>query len=350
MLIEYPITANYMSHWTVRQATRELLQNALDSGEYIIQDGTCGEYVITNRLYKPVTLDELTLLGETDKHDNSSIGRFGEGFKLAMLVFARCENQVDVVVRIGDCYIMPRIINNRFCLEIEKAESLPDAAYFSVSLRYLGVEEDIDALLLRRHNLTEVFDNGAGCAAYLPGGKLFVGGMFVCDTPLKYSYNFHPSKLKLDRDRNSAPEFELTWETTKLWAQYGEPSKVAELAHEQCKDVQYMNSHANAAVRDAVTKHFAAHYGANTLLAQTVQEQQVLQLLYPKERVIYSGGGSYSSMYNTSVKSGGEARRNAAPVVDFKTAMRQFYERNKKHMRAKPRKEFELLLIASVKT
>ena len=70
MIIEYPITANYMSHWTIRQATRELLQNAIDSGEYIIQDGTCGEYVITNRLYKPVTLDELTLLGETDKHDN----------------------------------------------------------------------------------------------------------------------------------------------------------------------------------------------------------------------------------------------------------------------------------------
>ena len=350
MIIEYPITANYMRHWTIRQATRELLQNAIDSGEYIIQDGAVGEYVITNRLYKPVTLDELTLLGETDKHDNSSIGRFGEGFKLAMLVFARSEAQVDVVVRIGDCYIMPRIINNRFCLEIEKAEALPDAAYFSVSLRYLGVEEDIDALLLRRHKLTEVFNNGTGGAAYLPGGKLFVGGMFVCDTQLKYSYNFHPSKLKLDRDRNSAPEFELTWETTKLWAQFGEPSRVAELAHEQCKDVQYMNSHANAAVRDAVAEHFAAHYGANTLLAQTVQEQQVLQLLYPKERVIYSGGGSYASMYNTTVESGGEARRNAAPVVDFKTAMRQFYERNKKHMRAKPRKEFELLLIASVKT
>jgi hypothetical protein len=350
MIIEYPITANYMSHWTIKQATRELLQNALDSGEYIIQDGTCGEVNIVNRLYKPVTLDELTLLGETDKHDKSSIGRFGEGFKLAMLVFARSKAQVDIVVQIGECFIVPRIINNRFCLEVEKAETLPDAAYFSVSLRYLGVEDDIDSLLLKRHRVTEVFDNGAGCSAYLPGGKLFVGGMFVCNTEMKYSYNFHPSKLKLDRDRNSAPEFELTWETTKLWAENGEPSRVAELAHEQCKDVQYINSLATPAVRDAVAKHFAAHYGAKTLLAQTVQEQQVLQLLYPKERVVYSGGGGYASVYNTSVKPGGEARRNAAPVVDFKTAMRQFYERNKKHMRAKPRKEFELLLIASVKT
>ena len=349
MFIEYPITANYMSHWTVRQATRELLQNAIDSGEYIIQDDANGT-TITNRLYKPVTLDELTLLGETDKHDNSSIGRFGEGFKLAMLVFARERAGTSVTVRIGDCIITPHIRDNRFCLEVIGRDTLPDAQYFSATLSYMGLTDDIDELLLHRHKLTEVFDNGAGCAAYLPGGKLFVGGMFVCNTPLKYSYNFHPSKLKLDRDRNSAPEFELTWETTKLWAQYGEPSRVAELAHEQCKDVQYMNSHANAAVRDAVTKHFAAHYGANTLLAQTVQEQQVLQLLYPKERVIYSGGGSYTGIYNTSVKSGGEVRRNAAPTVDFKTAMRQFYERNKKHMRAKPRKEFELLLIASVKT
>ncbi len=349
MLIEYPITANYMSHWTIRQATRELLQNAIDSGEYLIQDGTCGEYCITNRLYKPVTLDELTLLGETDKHDNSSIGRFGEGFKLAMLVYARCESQLDVVVRIGDCYIMPRIINNRFCLEIEKAEALPDAAYFSVSLRYLGVEEDINALLLRRHKLTEVFDNGSGCAAYTPGGKLFVGGMFVCDTQLEYSYNFHPSKLKLDRDRNSAPEFELTWETTKLWAQYGEPSKVAELAHRQCKDVQYMNSHANVAVRAAIAAHFAEHYGSKTMLAQTPQELQVLQLLYPKETVVYTGGGCYASIIGTTVSHKGVVRKGA-PSVDFATAMRQFYERNKKHMRAKPRKEFELLLIASVKT
>jgi len=349
MLIEYPITANYMSHWTIRQATRELLQNAIDSGEYIIQDGTCGEYCITNRLYKPVTLDELTLLGETDKHDNSSIGRFGEGFKLAMLVYARCERQVDIVVRIGECYIMPRIINNRFCLEIEKAETLPDAAYFSVSLRYLGVEEDIDALLLRRHKLTEVFDNGSGCAAYTPGGKLFVGGMFVCNTPLEYSYNFHPSKLKLDRDRNSAPEFELTWETTKLWAQHGEPSKVAELAHKQCKDVQYMNSHATPAIRDAVTKHFAANYGAKTLLAQTPQELKVLQLLYPKVEVVYTGGGSYGAIHSSTASRAGIVRKEA-PAADFKTAMRQFYERNKKHMRAKARSEFELLLIASVKT
>jgi hypothetical protein len=349
MLIEYPITANYMSHWTIRQATRELLQNALDSGEYIIQDGAVGEYVITNRLYKHVTLDELTLLGETDKHDNSSIGRFGEGFKLAMLVYARCERQVDVVVRIGDCYIMPRIINNRFCLEIEKAETLPEAEYFSVSLRYLGVEEDINALLLRRHKLTEVFNNGTGCAAYTPGGKLFVGGMFVCNTPLEYSYNFHPSKLKLDRDRNSAPEFELTWETTKLWAQYGEPVKVAELAHKQCKDVQYMNSHATAAIRDAVAKHFAANYGAKTVLAQSPQELKVLQLLYPKVEVVYIGGGSYGAIHSSTASRAGIVRKEA-PHVDFKTAMRQFYERNKKHMRAKACKEFELLLIASVKT
>jgi hypothetical protein len=350
MLIEYPITANYMSHWTIRQATRELLQNAIDSGEYIIQDGTCGEYVITNRLYKPVTLDELTLLGETDKHDNSSIGRFGEGFKLAMLVYARCERQVDIVVRIGDCYIMPRIINNRFCLEIEKAEALPDAAYFSVSLRYLGVEEDIDALLLRRHQLTEVFNNGSGCAAYIPGGKLFVGGMFVCNTPMKYSYNFHPSKLKLDRDRNSAPEFELGWETTKLWAQHGAPELAAKLAHEHCKDVQYLNSHATPAIRDAAAKHFAAHYGAKTILAQTPQELLVLQLLYPKEKIVYAGGGCYASIIGTTVSAGGAVSRKEAPRVDFKTAMREFYERNRKHMRAKPRKEFELLLIASVKT
>lgn len=350
MIIEYPITANYMKHWSIKQATRELLQNALDSGEYIIHDEIIGEVTIVNRLFNPVTLDELTLLGETDKHDNSSIGRFGEGFKLAMLVFARSEAQVEVEVGVGDCFIAPKIVNNRFCLEVENAEALPDATYFVVQLRYLGVEDDIDSLLLKRYHLTEVFDNGSGCATYLPGGKLFVGGMFVCDTQLKYSYNFHPSKLRLDRDRNSAPEFDLLWETTKLWAQHGEPEQVAKLAHEHCKDIQYLNSHATPAIRSAITQHFASNYGTKTMLAQTPQELQVLQVLYPKEKVVYTGGGCYASIIGTAVSPGGAASRKAVPAVDFKTAMREFYERNKKHMRAKPRKEFELLLLASVKT
>ena len=80
--MEYPISSNYVSAWTVQDATRELLQNAMDSGEWRVEaDGS----LVNKGTLRP----EHFLLGCSEKTSSDAIGQFGEGLKLALLVLAR---------------------------------------------------------------------------------------------------------------------------------------------------------------------------------------------------------------------------------------------------------------------
>lgn len=97
-----PITTTYVRDWNIPQIVRELIQNGMDSekeGFPLTVDATDGGKVkITN---EGVTLDRATLcLGQTSKAGGGFAGKFGEGYKLAILVALR--NGIDVRVRTGD--------------------------------------------------------------------------------------------------------------------------------------------------------------------------------------------------------------------------------------------------------
>ncbi len=83
-VIKYPISANYVSHWGIWEAAREILQNAMDAPQYNVSY-TDGEMIVTN----PGSLNlKALLLGESDKAEGAR-GQYGEGLKLAMLIAAR---------------------------------------------------------------------------------------------------------------------------------------------------------------------------------------------------------------------------------------------------------------------
>ena len=86
----YPLslTRGYVVSWGLREAVREIIQNALDSDSdfgYAI-DGDTLTVISRYASLSPQTL----LLGSSNKGgDISSIGQFGEGYKLALLVLTR---------------------------------------------------------------------------------------------------------------------------------------------------------------------------------------------------------------------------------------------------------------------
>lgn len=353
MLIEYPITANYMAHWSVQQGVRELLQNALDTKECMVETPHSHALVITNTLLKPVTIDELTLFGESTKtNDIHSIGGFGEGFKLAMLVLARTP-ELEIAVHVGECRIEPLFNSKgRFCLEVWHDWALETAKEFKVIISYPGIESTVNKLLLSRYDKKLLVENRDGAAYELEYKvpALFVNGLYVCNLAsagLTFSYDFAPEKLQLDRDRNSVNDFNVGWEASKLWVSAGEPSEVAKMMYLQRSDVQYAHHMLTPALKRAVTADFVSRFGSDTKLALSNAEAETLRVLYPKERVVHIGG-SYGAACSSGY-SGGERTRALPNNVNFPQAMREYYLRNKKHMRAKARKEFEPLLLASAK-
>ena len=71
-------------------------------------------------------------------------------------------------------------------------------------------------------------------------GKLYVGGLFVCFTDLQYSYDLHPSKIKLNRDRKQVSGWDLQGVTASLLKEVAEPKRIVEAAQKDVADVHHM--------------------------------------------------------------------------------------------------------------
>lgn len=93
--LEYPISPRYIPDWTVAEALRELIANALDTQARVNFKYDDGVAVIEDK--GDGIPQSFWVLGEGM---HGQIGQFGEGLKMAMLVLAR-ENRGVVVETVG---------------------------------------------------------------------------------------------------------------------------------------------------------------------------------------------------------------------------------------------------------
>ncbi len=339
-IIKYPISANYMAHWGLREAVRELLQNAIDSGAYMLE---CLDNVltITNELAEPLSIDTLTLLGESSKHDGTTIGKFGEGFKLALLVLARAK--IDHVVAIGHCCIRGRIVDNKF--EITIKDELPIVqTKMEVSIDSADAYDIACNMLVRKADFKEIAST-VNARAFTPGGTLFVGGLKVCDnTGMKYSYDLSPKDVQLERDRNTVRSFELAWAASKFWVQQQVTKDLVADIFNNVPDVEYIITHGpSKELLDAIYDHYLEFYGPEAVLAETQEKAKAFAHLYHK--VQYVGRGAYYSMvtshklYHSAIK---EAKR-----VKPSEAVQSFVTENMKHMRSKAKRAAKKLQLSA---
>lgn len=204
---ELSISRNYVSNWTKKEAIREILQNAIDQGDMSV---SYKDSVIT--ISSSGHLDASTLvLGNTSKFDDKTqIGKYGEGYKLAMLVLLREGHSVTVTN--GEEVWTPYFsMSDSFNMEVLKVDIEDGDFDDGVSFIVTGVNQSDYSELKRlfpciEEDYGESVDSGYGQILMDSrfSGKIFVGGLYVqSDSAFKYGYNFKTEVVDLDRDRKA---------------------------------------------------------------------------------------------------------------------------------------------------
>lgn len=225
------LSENYLEHWTVFDALRELYQNAFD------RDRTDPEAPLINTAeftdnkmvnmeignYNTALERRTLILGETSKKDDSStVGKFGEGYKLALLVLLR--NGIGVEISTGnERWVALLEDNEQFKTKMLTIHVWDQEETKDLSFHVLGIPKNIYHaysqynLRLQPNLQKKVFDRCEILLDQRNKGKVFIGGLYVCDYPKKalYGYNFAPDVFPLGRDRRIIDGFNLSWESSR---------------------------------------------------------------------------------------------------------------------------------------
>lgn len=261
MLYELSMTTDYVGHWEEWQAVRELLQNAIDFGKPEISQPHDG-IIIKSR---GVTLSPRSLLlGYSDKRDDDSkIGQFGEGYKLACLVL--CRLGYTVIIHNGPKIWMPSIeYSKKYDCKILVIDEKDNPNQDCEDLTFY-VNCIID---LNKKYLPTVKPNSV--LMHRPG-QMFVSGLYICTVEnFEHGYNFSPERVQLGRDRQMLSTFDVSYEAGRIWSDTTSTEKIYEMMVKDVADVQYFATHRQS-ISKAVAQEFYTRHG-DTVPCSTQEE------------------------------------------------------------------------------
>lgn len=212
---QFTLTDKYVSSWGYLEGIRELLQNAYDYGNYDISFGS--DSIIIKNYNDKIQIKTLLMGYGTKSNDKNSIGGFGEGFVLALLVLLRQGFQVHIEnadeVWIPYFQESEEFNNERlFHINVLNSESPTDDLSIivsgfspeqlnSIQDEFLGLQGDYSSIkTLYGEILTDPNQKG----------KMYVEGLpITTDRDFEYGYNFKAEYVILDRDRKDINHKEL---------------------------------------------------------------------------------------------------------------------------------------------
>ena len=238
------LDVDYVKDWTVQDAVRELFQNAIDHGNW--------KWEYHNRELKITSMDaELStsslLLGHSRKKDGA-IGKFGEGYKLAMLVL--CRLGLPCFISTKDELWKPKLINSRIyktqqlVFDVENGMPNIDDIQFIIHGFDAQMFNDLmDRNLHVREPSTGWHTRMGHILSEEHAGEVYVKGLWVCTIEgMKHGYDFKPEHITLDRDRRVVRDFDLQWRTCQMWQETEEFDYILTLIKDQAPDVKYLDS------------------------------------------------------------------------------------------------------------
>jgi hypothetical protein len=345
---ELPLSPDYVRHWGVPEAVRELIQNAIDSSaefEYaLLPEGL----VLRSR---GVTLDPSTLvLGVTSKaEDDRAIGSFGEGYKIALLVLARLNKPVAVVN--GSVVWQPEFrqsmqFGTRLLHIVERPHTSDSG---DLEFRIFGLDHDemgavVESCLLMQPPMDDAIVVPQGRILPSRPGKLYVGGLFICDTELEFGYDVRPQFITLERDRQTVSSWDLQTLTRDMWFATEQHDRVAELIQREIPDVKYVEyGGATEQVKEACYRLFQKmHPGGIAARSQKEMEEMVERGLV---KTVVVGGGFYSAVSQSS--SYREAEGQMVVVPTPQAVLQAFFDQYGKYMPRLPKVAMKKLIERS---
>lgn len=307
---ELPLARNYVAHWKMANAVRELIQNALDSESPFKYEFSGDMLRLTSEF---TTLGPNTLLlGTTSKAESKeSIGSFGEGYKIAMLVLTREGNDVEFhngPVRWTPSFHHSKKFQDEVLVVTE--ESLP-APHTGLDVYVRGLtDEDISTIrsscLLMQSEVGEVKKTSLGDVLLNRPGQLFVGGLFITQTGLKYGYNIKPEYVRLERDRKTVDNWELKSVTLNMLIEAFSYKEVSKLIIDGVSDVEYARWNMPAVVEGEIYRQWSEN-NKNTLVAET--QEELKSLVAQGFKVVHVSGSVYRAVTSSP------AYKEAAPKM-----------------------------------
>ena len=256
---ELSLVKDYVSHWGLAEAARELIQNSLDSNSpfsYSFEPATIygddpkdddeGQSGWTLRLKSEHSRLEPRhlLLGSTGKaQDKDAIGSFGEGFKIALLVLTRLG--LPVTILNNERTWKPRFrFNKQYGAEVLVIEEELGSKATGLEFIVYGLDDADRATIERcclkmQSDIGQIIPTTMGDILVDRPGELYVGSLFVCQTEMKFGYNVKPEYLKLERDRQTVSSWDLRVLTREMWYQTKRHDEVAKMIFDEVPDLEY---------------------------------------------------------------------------------------------------------------
>lgn len=228
MKLQYQITADYVRDWSVRDAIRELVANAIDGetttgGKFEAKHDAKKDVLhLINRDTK-VDARALYFGGSLKYGDARLIGQYGEGLKIAMLVLAR--TNIKLIIRNGDEIWQPAIEPDKLgfevlTLNIRKGNA--DNCDFKVEIHGVNTEswhtiQDM-FLALRTPNKVDKTRCGEVIRDADFVGKIFVKGVY-CTTRPNFTTGYNFFNLDIGRDRRIPSSWDMDYQIGQIWAE-----------------------------------------------------------------------------------------------------------------------------------
>lgn len=266
MKIDYNISEQYCASWTAYDAIREIVQNAIDSGKDFYCDAD-SLYTIISCHGVDLPLEVFTL-GVSQKFQRA-IGKYGEGFKIAMMVLTREGLHPEMTFgkyRVTGEFRPHEVTGvDTFKLVFEELSEpcsnltfIFDTGYIDLEVLEERVTQFGDEPLGRPEQEAELLEKKIG--------YIYVNGLFVTvDKHLKYGYNFRPDSIKLNRDRDIAAG--VTWTLAKLYGR-GELVDIETLFNmviEGAHDVNDLRYHLTPEISKGLGEEYLKRFGTKPI-------------------------------------------------------------------------------------
>jgi len=194
----YPISMNYgKKDWDIVAAIREFLSNMLDTkADYTYYYSNGFGYMSDKG--KGLTKKDF-IFGESTR-DESQIGQFGEGMKMALITMLRNNRKVEIAT-VGFTVLVEKVYSEDYDSEVMLLTFEDNNIQLGTTIKVECSKKEFQTavnLFLELRNDVEQLDKGI----YLPAGDVYIMGLKTTSIPnMLFSYNIL-DKSMTNRDRN----------------------------------------------------------------------------------------------------------------------------------------------------